>query len=199
MQRVGYIRVSSKDQNPSRQFAAMEEYGILKEDIYLDMISGRDFVRPSYQEMLTRLNKGDLLVIKSVDRLGRNYGEILEQWRFLTKELQVGIEVMDMPLLNTTVYHNDLTGTFISDLSLQILAYVAETERTFIKQRQAEGIAIAKQRGVHFGCNKKALPKHFQEYYEMWKQGRISIRKAAEQLQMSPSTFYRRCKEHQEN
>jgi DNA invertase Pin-like site-specific DNA recombinase len=158
-------------------------------------MSGKDFCRPNYKKLLSRLKKGDLFVIMSIDRLGRNYDEILEQWRFLTKEKQVDIEVIDMPLLNTNYERDGLTGVFISDLVLQILAYVAETERSFIKQRQAEGILSAKARGIQFGAKKIDIPDEFEIYCEMWQQGEISIRKAAEKMGISYSTFYRRCKE----
>lgn len=141
MGKYGYIRVSTKEQNPERQFIAMQKYSIPKENIYLDKISGKDFMRPQFQKLLSNLKQGDVLIIKSIDRLGRNYSEILEQWRIITKEIVADIQVIDMPLLNTNSVHGDLTGVFISDLVLQILAYVAETERSFIRQRQAEGIA----------------------------------------------------------
>ena len=146
MEKYGYIRVSAKDQNPERQFIALQEYQIQQRNIYVDRMSGSNFLRPQYRKMLLRLKRGDLMIIKSIDRLGRNYGEILEQWRTITKEIGANIRVLDMPLLNTDSCHADLTGIFISDLVLQILAYVAETERCFIKQRQAEGIAAAKAR-----------------------------------------------------
>ncbi len=198
MKKYGYIRVSTKDQNPERQFIALQEYDIPKENIYLDQMSGRDFLRPQYQRLMKALRKGDLLVVKSIDRLGRNYGEILEQWRNITKETGAHIRVIDMPLLNTDSAQGDLTGVFISDLVLQILAYVAETERAFIKQRQAEGIAAAKAKGVRFGCRRMENPHNFREYFEMWEQGEISSRNAASALNMSHSTFYRRCREEME-
>lgn len=197
MKKVGYIRVSTKDQNPDRQYHAMEEYGIQKKNIYMDKISGKSFLRPEYQRMISKIQQGDLLVIKSIDRLGRNYGEILEQWKVITKDIGADIEVIDMPLLNTKSSPDDLTGVFISDLVLQILAYVAETERNFIKQRQAEGIAVAKAKGVRFGSKKKKVPDKFQEYYKKWERGEITVREAAECLNTSHSTFYRRCKETQ--
>lgn len=193
--RYGYIRVSSRDQNPDRQYLALENAEVDRKNIFIDKISGRDFSRPSYRKMIRKLKKGDVLVVKSIDRLGRNYGEILEQWRYLTKETGVDIEVLDMPLLNTDLHRENLTGVFISDLVLQILAYVAETERDFIRQRQAEGIAIAKANGIRFGRRKNELPEEFDLYFEMWKKREISIRKVAEILEISPSTFYRRCKE----
>ncbi len=193
MKRYGYIRVSAKDQNPERQLLALQEYDISPKNIFLDRMSGKDFARPQYQKLMTKLKSGDVLVIKSIDRLGRNYGEILEQWRIITKKKSAQIEVIDMPLLNTNSAHGDLTGVFISDLVLQILAYVAETERTFIKQRQAEGIAAAKLNGVKFGCPKAALPEGFEKYFELWQQQKITVREGAAALKMSPTTFYRRC------
>lgn len=196
MKRYGYIRVSSKDQNPERQLIAMQEQRIEQENIYLDKMSGQDFSRPQYLKLLKKLQKGDVFVIKSIDRLGRNYGEILEQWRIITKNIGADIQVIDMPLLNTNYRHEDLTGVLISDLVLQILAYVAETERAFIKQRQAEGIAAAKLKGVRFGNRKQDVPKGFEEYYRMWADGKITLRKAAEDLGMNHSTFYRRCVEY---
>lgn len=195
MQRYGYIRVSAKDQNPERQLLAMQEQQVEKEKIYMDKMSGKDFLRPQYTRLLKKLKKGDMIIIKSIDRLGRNYGEILEQWRKITKEIGADIQVIDMPILNTNSFHEDLTGVFISDLVLQILAYVAETERSFIKQRQAEGIAAAKLKGVRFGCQRTELPEEFERYYQMWNKGEMSLRKAAEALQMNHTTFYRRCME----
>lgn len=195
MERYGYIRVSSKDQNPDRQLLAMQEQKIKKNNIYLDQMSGKDFARPQYHRLLRKLQKGDVFIVKSIDRLGRNYGEILEQWRTITKEIGAEIRVLDMPLLNTGGVQEDLTGVFIADLVLQILAYVAETERTFIRQRQAEGIAAAKLKGVRFGCRKLDAPDGFETYYALWKERKISVRKAAELCHMNYSTFYRRCKE----
>lgn len=195
MERYGYIRVSAKDQSPERQFLAMQEQQIKQENIYLDKMSGKSFERPQYLQLLKSLKKGDVLVIKSIDRLGRNYEEILEQWRIITKEIGADIHVIDMPLLNTNSCHEDLTGVFIADLVLQILAYVAETEREFIKQRQAEGIVAAKQRGVQFGRKKNDAPHEFEKYCQLWCEGKISLRKAAEALGMNYSTFYRRCVE----
>lgn len=195
MKKYGYVRVSTKEQNPERQLIALRKCGIRGNDIFLDKMSGKNFERPQYMKMLRRLKRGDLLVIKSIDRLGRNYGEILEQWRKITKEMGANIQVLDMPLLDTDSTNENLTGLFIADLVLQILAYVAETERSFIKQRQAEGIAAAKARGVKFGCKKNELPQQFEKYFQMWRRGEISTRKAAEELHISHSTFYRRCKE----
>lgn len=198
MARYGYIRVSTKEQNPERQFIAMKEQQIKQKNIFFDKVSGQGFSRPQYMKLIKKLKPGDVIIIKSIDRLGRNYEEILEQWRRITKEIGADIQVIDMPLLNTNSFHEDLTGTFISDLVLQILAYVAETERAFIKQRQAEGIAAAKQKGVQFGCKKTELPKEFEKYYQMWNDGKISSRKAAETLKMKHTTFYRRCIERKE-
>ncbi len=197
MCQYGYVRVSSKDQNPERQLAALQEQGITPDHIFLDKISGKNFQRAEYQRLKKKIRKGDRLVIKSIDRLGRNYSEILEEWRMITREIGAEIEVLDMPLLNTGVRHNDLTGAFIADLVLQILAYVAETERSFIHSRQSEGIAIAKAKGIQFGRQKKELPKEFPEYYRLWACGEITLRQAAEKLNMSSSTFYRRCKEYE--
>lgn len=195
MKKYGYIRVSTKEQNPERQITALQTYNVPKENIYMDQLSGKDFCRPQYQKLLESLRKDDVIIIKSIDRLGRNYSEILEEWRRITKEIEANIRVIDMPLLNTDSFHGDLTGVFISDLVLQILAYVAETERTFIKQRQAEGIAIAKAKGVKFGCRKSKIPEDFDKYFEMWQEGEVSTRKAASALNISHSTFYRRCRE----
>lgn len=190
----GYVRVSSRDQNEDRQMAVMKELYVPEENIFMDKQSGKDFDRPQYKRLIKRLKEDDLLYIKSIDRLGRNYEEILEQWRIITKEKQACIVVLDMPLLDTR-QNRDLTGTLIADIVLQLLSYVAQTEREFIRQRQAEGIAAAKQRGVKFGRQKGGLPEEFEEYYRMWSNGKISIREAAKILHMSNSTFYRRCKE----
>ena len=158
-------------------------------------MSGKDFNRPQYNRLMKKLKPGNLLIIKSIDRLGRNYTEILEQWRMITKIKKSNIKVIDMPLLNTETGHGDLTGVFISDLVLQILAYVAETERAFIKQRQAEGIAIAKKNGVKFGRERLNVPDEFGKYYMLWKDRKITVREGAKAIGMSPSTFYRRCME----
>lgn len=195
MRKYGYCRISARDQNPDRQLLALTACSIHEKDIFLDKMSGKNFERPQYKKMLRKLKRGDVLVIKSIDRLGRNYGEILEQWRKITKEIGADIQVLDMPLLNTDSMHENLTGVFISDLVLQILAYVAETERSFIRQRQAEGIAVAKAKGVRFGCARVDVPEQFEQYYEMWRNGMISTRKAAGMLKISHSTFYRRCRE----
>lgn len=199
MKTYGYIRVSTKEQNPDRQYIALENCGVDRGNIFLDRISGKNFCRPEYIRLLRKLKEKDLLVIKSIDRLGRNYGEILEQWRKITKEIGANIQVLDMPLLNTASGNGDLTGVFIADLVLQILAYVAETERAFLRERQAEGIAVAKARGVRFGRVRMEDPEEFDEYYESWKRGEISSRKAAKLLEMSHTTFYRRCREYMEH
>ena len=198
MKQYAYVRVSTKDQNPDRQVAAMLDIGISEKNIFIDKISGKDFNRTEYLKLIKKLKAGDLLVIKSIDRLGRNYTEILEEWRKITKEIEVDIQVLDMPLLDTNIQHDNLTGIFVADLVLQILAYVAETERAFIKQRQAEGIALAKEKGVHFGADKIELPHDFKEVYNLWKSGEVSVREGAKRLGISKSTFYRRCKELEE-
>ena len=195
MGKYGYIRVSTREQNPQRQIQAIRAEGVREENIYTDKMSGKNFDRPKYKKLMKKLKQGDLLVIKSIDRLGRNYAEILEQWRMITKTKKADIQVIDMPLLNTNISHGDLTGVFISDLVLQILAYVAETERSFIRQRQAEGIAVAKENGVKFGAPKLREPEKFGEYYKLWKNKEISVREAAKAVGMSASTFYRRCME----
>ena len=192
-QHYGYIRVSSKEQNEDRQVIAMEEQGILKKNIFMDKQSGKDFERPQYKRLLRKMKKGDVLYIKSINRLGRNYTEILEQWAVITKEKQIDIVVIDMPLLDTRDRGRDLTGMFVADLVLQILSYVAETEREFIRKRQAEGIAVAKAKGVKFGPKKKVMPKKFEEVKEMWERGEISTREAGEMLDISYTTFWRRC------
>ncbi len=191
----GYVRISTKDQNPDRQIYALKDYGINEENIFVDRLSGKNFIRPEYKRMMKKLRRGDHIVIKSIDRLGRNYNEILEQWRIITKEKNAGIEVLDMPLLNTDIEREGLTGIFIADLVLQILAYVAETEREFIRQRQSEGIAAAKYRGVKFGRERIEMTKEVIDMYDHWRNGNISMREAAKKLNTSPATFCRRCKE----
>lgn len=184
----GYVRVSTREQNEARQMDAMAVFGVPAEHIYLDKQSGKDFQRPAYQEMLGKLCPGDVLVVKSIDRLGRNYEEILEQWRMITKEKQAAIVVLDMPLLDTRS-NRDLTGTLIADIVLQLLSYVAETERSFIKQRQAEGIAAAKARGVQLGRPRKERGETFERYASLWSQGLISARTAAAELGIAHTTF----------
>ena len=184
----GYARVSAKDQNEARQLIALKTFGICQTRIFLDKQSGRDFQRPQYQRLLKRLKKGDTLVVKSIDRLGRNYNEIIEQWRILTKEKQADVVVLDMPLLDTR-RGKDLMGTFLSDIVLQVLSFVAENERTNIRQRQAEGIAAAKMRGVRFGRPPSPLPENFHEIYQQWKNGKITGLAAAKACGMPMSTF----------
>jgi len=186
----GYVRVSTREQNPERQLIALTEFGVEAGHIYLDRLSGKDFRRPSWQRLLKRLREGDTLVVKSIDRLGRNYDEILEQWRYITKVKQAAIVVLDMPLLDTRT-GRDLTGTLIADIVLQLLSYVAQAEREFILQRQAEGIAAAKQRGVHFGRKPMERPDTFETVYNEWEAGNLSARAAASTLQISHTTFLR--------
>lgn len=198
MKKYGYIRVSAKDQNIERQYAALVPFELPKKQIYIDKESGKNFDRPGYQKLLKKLKKGDLVIVKSIDRLGRNYTEILEQWRNITKVIGADIMVIDMPLLDTTKKTGGgLEGVFIADLVLQILAYVAETERAFIKQRQAEGIAAAKAKGIHFGKERQEMPENFETLYNDWVVGKITLRRAADCLGVSHTTFYRRCKEKQ--
>ena len=194
MRIYGYARISTKDQNLDRQLDAFTDRGISEKYIYIDRESGKDFDRAQYKKLIKKLKGGDCVVFKSIDRMGRNYGEILEQWRIITKEIGAHIEVLDMPLLNTTTEKEGLTGMFISDLVLQILAYVAETERTFIKQGQKEGILAAKSRGIQFGRPKIDDTESFQYAYQKWISGEVTSREGAEIAQMSHSTFYRRCR-----
>lgn len=189
----GYIRVSSKEQNIDRQMVALLKEGLDKKHIFIDKQSGKDFDRPAYKRLLKKLKTEDVLIIKSIDRLGRNYAEILEQWHVITKVKQANIYVLDFPLLDTRKKDNDLTGTFIADLVLQILSYVAQTEREFIHQRQAEGIAAAQQRGVKFGRKPLDLPQAFYDAKDKYEAGQISYRQAAELCGMKPSSFYRYC------
>jgi DNA invertase Pin-like site-specific DNA recombinase len=186
--KYGYVRVSTKDQNEARQIIALSEYGIEQKYIYMDKQSGKNFDRPQYQKMLRKLKKDDTLVIKSIDRLGRNYEEILAQWRCITKEKQANIVVLDMPLLDTA-QSRDLTGTLIADIVLQLLSYVAQTEREFIRQRQAEGIAAAKARGVRFGRKPLQHPENFEEVLTAWNAKELSARSAARQLGVTHNTF----------
>lgn len=190
----GYARVSTKEQNEQRQMIALREFGIDAKRIYMDKQSGKDFERANYKKLLRKVKSGDTLVVKSIDRLGRNYDEILEQWRIITKEKQVAIVVLDMPLLDTR-QNRDLTGTLIADIVLQLLSYVAQTEREFIRQRQAEGIAAAKAQGVQFGRKPMARPASFILLKDQWKQDQISARAAAKQLGITHSTFLRWAKE----
>lgn len=188
----GYVRVSTKEQNEDRQLVAMYEFGV--DRIYTDKQSGKDFERPQYQKMLRKLKKDDTLVVKSIDRLGRNYEEILGQWRIITKEKGAAIVVLDMPLLDTR-QNRDLTGTLIADIVLQLLSYVAQTEREFIRQRQKEGIAAAKARGVRFGREPKSPPPEFYPMLAQWQSGTLSARAAGEQLRISHNTFLKWARE----
>ncbi|MBS7297656.1 MAG: recombinase family protein [Eubacteriales bacterium] len=191
----GYVRVSAVDQNISRQMIEMLDRKIEKKRIYVDKQSGKDFKRPQYISLIKKLKKGDLLYIKSIDRLGRNYNEILEQWRILTKEKEVDVVVIDMPLLDTRL-GKDLMGTFIADIVLQVLSFVAQNERENIKIRQAEGIRAAKLNGVVFGRPIIAAPENFPQVIREWKMGRISANEAAIRCNMSIATFYRRLREY---
>ena len=190
----GYIRVSAKDQNEARQLAAMEAFGVAAERTVVEKCSGKDFRRPRYQQLVRRLRPGDVLVVQSIDRLGRNYGEILEQWAYLTQKRNVAIVVLDMPLLDTRL-GRDLTGRLIADIVLQLLSYVAETERQNIRRRQAEGIQAARMRGVQFGRKRLEMPREFDDLADAWRLGKISSRAAAERLGISYQTFLRRAKE----
>lgn len=185
----GYIRVSSRDQNEDRQMIALKEVGIAEKNIYLDKQSGKDFNRPQYKKLLRKLKKDDLLYVKSIDRLGRNYEEILEQWRVLTKEKGIDIVVLDMPLLDTR-RGKDLMGTFLSDIVLQVLSFVAENERTNIRQRQAEGIVAAKAKGIKFGRPPLPLPDNFYEIHKDWRAKKITLKQAANACNMPVGTFY---------
>ena len=185
----GYARVSTREQNEQRQIIGLMEFGLAERNIYVDKQSGKDFERTQYRRLMGRLKDGDLLVVKSIDRLGRNYAEILEQWRIITKEIRAAIVVLDMPLLDTRKT-NDLTGTLIADIVLQLLSYVAQTEREFIHQRQAEGIAAAKMRGVKFGRKPLPLPENFAEVYTAWRAKKLTLKQAASACNLSAGTFY---------
>ena len=191
----GYIRVSSLDQNEDRQLIAMRQKQVSEKNLFMDKQSGKDFNRPQYQEMLTKLHPGDLLYVLSIDRLGRNYEEIQRQWRVLTKEIGIDICVIDMPLLDTR-NGKDLMGTFIADLVLQILSFCSENERINIKQRQAAGIAAARARGVHLGRPALPAPKNFETILKQWESGKITLQEARKRCKMSESTFYRRRREY---
>ena len=184
----GYARVSTKEQNEARQLTALREMGIPSENVYLDKQSGADFERVQYRRMLRRLGPGDTLIVKSIDRLGRNYTEILEQWRIITKSKRAAIVILDMPLLDTR-QNRDLTGQLIADIVLQLLSYVAQTEREFIRQRQAEGIVAARERGVHFGREAAPVSEGFPEILAEWRAKKLGSRAAAERLGVSQTTF----------
>ena len=190
----GYIRVSTREQNEDRQLIALSAFDIPEKNLFLDKQSGKDFNRPAYRRMIKKLKPGDLLIIKSIDRLGRNYEEILEQWRVITKEKRADIRVLDMPLLDTSV-HRDLTGTLIADIVLQLLSYVAQSERENIRQRQKEGIAAAKARGVVFGAERKEIPDDFDEWFHRWRRREITSSQMAEHCGVHVTTVYRWAKE----
>ncbi len=192
----GYVRVSSTDQNEDRQIIAMQENSVPEKNIFIDKQSGKDFERPQYKKMLKRLRAGDLLYILSIDRLGRNYEEIQRQWRYLTKEIGIDICVIDMPILDTRSY-KDLLGTFISDLFLAVLSFVAENERDNIKKRQAQGIAAAKARGVKFGRPVIEAPSGFEKIAKDFLQGKIKLAEATKKTGLSKTTFYRRLREYE--
>lgn len=184
----GYARVSSKEQTEQRQIIALTEFGVSSKNIYMDKQSGKDFERPRYKRLIKRLRPGDLLVVQSIDRLGRNYSEILEQWRLITKEKRADILVLDMPLLDTR-HGRDLMGTFLSDMVLQVLSFASENESINIRQRQAEGIAAAKSRGVRFGRPPRPLPDNFHILYQKWRAGKITGTAAAKACGMPLATF----------
>ena len=185
----GYIRVSSKDQNEDRQLIALHGKGVKDDHIYIDKKSGKDFNHPQYKKLVKKLKPGDLLMIQSIDRLGRNYEKVQNQWRVLTKEKEVDICVIDMPLLDTR-QGKDLMGTFIADLVLQILSFVAQNEREYIRKRQAEGIAAAKAKGVKFGRKPIPLPENFYEVHQAWRSKKLTLKQAASACNMPVGTFY---------
>lgn len=191
----GYIRVSTREQNEIRQLVVMKNFGVPSENIFIDKQSGKDFNRPAYIELIQSLKPNDTLVIKSIDRLGRNFYEILEQWRVITIEKQAAVVVLDMPLLDTRNRQGDLTNQLISTLALQILSYVAQIEREFIRQRQAEGIAAAKVRGIKFGRPTKKKPKNYASVFNDWRNGKISAREAGRRLNVDYKTFLKWARE----
>ena len=198
MSKYGYARVSSKEQNEDRQVIAFHEMGLSDSEIYIDKQSGKDFNRPKYKKLIRKLKKDDLIYIKSIDRLGRNYEDIIEQWKIITKDKQADIVVLDMPILDTR-RGKDLMGTFLADVVLAVLSYVAENERTAIKQRQAEGIAAAKARGIRFGAPPLPLPDDFSEIFYRWKRKEISLDDAAKESGFAKSTFYYKAKKFEED
>ena len=195
MEIYGYVRVSSTDQNEDRQMLALEKQNIADKNIYIDKLSGKDFNRPAYKKLIKKLKSGDLLYILSIDRLGRNYEEIQNQWRVLTKEIGADICVIDMPLLDTR-QGKDLMGTFIADLVLQILSFVAQSERENIRKRQLQGIAAAKAKGVRFGRPEKEIPPEFISLINEWEMKKITVAEILEMCKISESTFYRRLREY---
>lgn len=195
--KYGYARVSTKEQHEDRQISALFKVGVKKENIFIDKQSGKDFERPKYKKLLRKLKKGDIVFISSIDRLGRNYAEIMDQWRIMTREKQVDVVVLDMPLLDTRQKGDDLTGIFIADLVLQILSYVAQKERENIRARQAEGIAAAKARGVKFGRQKMELPQNFRTVAALWRKREIPLKEALEELKIGRTYFFKKVKELQ--
>lgn len=191
MSNYAYIRVSSREQNVARQVEAMKQQGISKEKMYIDKQSGKNFDRPQYKKLMKKLCENDILYVKSIDRLGRNYDEIIEQWRYLTKKKKIDIVVLDFPLLDTRQQIHGLTGKFIADLVLQIMSYVAQIERENTKQRQREGIQLAKERGVQFGRPEAKIPDEFEQMYCLWKKQEISKREASRRLKTSHTVFSR--------
>lgn len=196
--KYGYVRVSTRDQNEDRQLAVMRELGVPEENIFIDKQSGKDFNRPQYRNLLRKARKDDLIYVKSIDRLGRNYDEIIEQWKIITKNKHIDICIIDMPMLDTR-REKDLLGTFISDLVLALLSYVAENERNNIRQRQAEGIAIAKEKGVRFGRKPNPLPENFHDVYKQWKMKKISVSQAARLCGMAQTTFFERARVYEKS
>lgn len=194
----GYCRVSSTDQKEDRQLEAMLELEINERDIFVDKCSGKNFDRPQYQALKVQLREGDVLVIKSIDRLGRNYKQICEEWREITREIKANIKVLDMPVLDTTRTEG-LIGEVISDIVLQLLSYVAEQERAFIKQRQAEGIKLAKEKGKHLGKPPIEYPENWDNVYKVWESGAITAREAMKQLNLKPTSFYKLAKKYKNN
>ena len=194
----GYCRVSSTDQKEDRQLEAMLNLGINERDIFVDKCSGKNFDRPQYQALKIQLREGDVLVIKSIDRLGRNYKQICEEWREITREIKANIKVLDMPVLDTT-RKEGLIGEAISDIVLQLLSYVAEQERAFIKQRQAEGIKLAKEKGKRLGKPPIEYPENWNNVYKVWKSGAITAREAMKQLNLKPTSFYKLAKKYKNN
>ena len=191
----GYCRVSSQEQNEDRQLESMLNLGINERDIFIDKCSGKNFDRPQYNALKLQLREGDILVIKSIDRLGRNYKQICEEWRNITKDIKANIKVIDMPILDTTK-KDGLISEVISDIVLQLLSYVAEQERTFIKQRQAEGIKIAKEKGKHLGKPPIQYPDNWLDVYKIWKQGEITAREAMKRTNLKPTSFYKLAKNY---
>jgi DNA invertase Pin-like site-specific DNA recombinase len=192
----GYCRVSYKDQNEDRQYEAMLELGINERDIFIDKCSGKDFDRPQYQAVKLQLREGDILIIKSIDRLGRNYRQICDEWREITKDIKADIKVIDLPLLDTT-RKDGLIGEVISDIVLQLLSYVAEQERAFIKQRQAEGIKLAKEKGKKFGRPSIKIPDNWKDVYPIWNSGEITAREAMKRTGLKVNSFYKLAKNYE--